>query len=343
MLRYLEAFYRNKWKVSIPAFLLLFVGAGLAFFAPKKYEASATIWTETSTYLDVQGVDYRYRTPAEVQASRLSEMIYTETFTQQIIDRVFPGQTFDEVQRAKLIEGIQQGLQISASGEYSIRINFEAPEADVAVNIVRVAIEEYSRVRSESASLQASQAIEFFRERVNTYETVILPRSNKAITDYLAANPEVQRSQREGNVDDPQFALLQRQADLDRETYQRYQQRLDEVMTQSQAASTSQAAAFRVLDQPRLVNAGRAIISKKMLLLYAAVGVGLSLGYAALFLILATELDRTMRNKGDVRRRLQLPVLEVVPDYTFKAEAKTSKRRERKRSKQMGEPARSGV
>jgi uncharacterized protein involved in exopolysaccharide biosynthesis len=159
--------------------------------------------------------------------------------------------------------------------------------------------------------------MDFYKERIATYETTILPRANEAVQQYLKDHPEMLLNQRAGSPIDPTYVQLERQAELDRAEYERYQQRLDEVMTQSQAVSKNQEASFRILDAPRVV-AGNGGLSKKTLLTFVGGGAALALGYTVLFLGLATELDRTLRNPEDVRHRLKLPVLEIIPDYTVR-------------------------
>jgi capsular polysaccharide biosynthesis protein len=155
-------------------------------------------------------------------------------------------------------------------------------------------------------------------------------------------HPEVQINQRDGSVVDPTFVQLQRQAQLDREQYERYQQRLDEVMTQSDAVSKNQTANFRTLDAAQIAP-GSGRLSKKNMLVFAAGGAGLALGYVALFLGLATELDRTIRNAGDVKHRLQLPVLDIIPDYAGEDEPVKPERARRGKQRPLTVQSRSSI
>lgn len=337
MIRYLETFFRNKWRISIPALLLLFSGAAFTLTLAPTYWVKATIWTEQSPYLDQPG-DNDYQTPAQVQSKRFKELVSTNTFSRAIVDRLpLPPET-TEAQKSRVARVIQRELQVGPIGEHSVHVGFTHADPALATSIVEIAVEEYNRVTAESATFQASEAIKFYRERVQTYETTILPKSGGAVTDYLRANPDLAiDDQSESN--DPRLSLLRQQAQRDRSEYERYLRRLDEVLVQSQAAERNQEVAFRVLDPPA-VQPDSGTVTKKTLVLYAGAATGISLGYVVLFLALATELDQTMRNAGDVRRRLQLPVLEVVPDYA-QPKSRGQKRRglRRRRPEPIGPPA----
>lgn len=327
MLRYIETFFRNTWLIMIPALMFVMIGTALVLLVTPKYAAGATIWTERPTYLEIPGKQNVWVTPAQAEAGRFRELISTRTFSQAIADRItFPAGTREE-DKTNLTADIRAGLYVSTSGEHLLRITFLYPEPTVTLAVVQAAIEEYTKVMAESANQQAKDAIDFYKERISTYETEILPKSNGAVTEYLNQHPEIQLSEGDGVILDPTFIQLQRQAEIDRSEYERYQQRLDQVMTQSEAVTKNQIANFRILDAP-IIAPGTGRLSKKDILMFAAGGAGVALGYAALFLGVATEFDRTLRNPGDVKRRLRLPVLAVIPDYA-QADAAKPKRKGR--------------
>jgi len=313
VLRYLETFFRNRWRITIPALILLFSGASIILTIVPTYWVKATIWTEQSPYLD-QPDDNRYLTPAQVQTNRFKELVSTNTFSRAIVERISLPPETTEAQKGRLASVIRRGIQIGALGEHSVHVGFTHADPALATAIVQVAVEEYNRVTAESATFQASEAIKFYRERVQTYEATVLPESGGAVTEYLRMHPELAVST-QSKTTDPHLAQLQQQAERDRSEYERYLRRLDEVMVQSQAAERNQQVAFRVLDPPE-VQPDTGTLSKKTLVLYAGAATGISFGYVVLFLILATELDQTIRNAGDIRRGLQIPVLEIVPDYS---------------------------
>jgi uncharacterized protein involved in exopolysaccharide biosynthesis len=333
VIRYLETFFRNRWVISLPALVLLFSGAGLALRSPKTFEASATVWAETSAYLEVSLSRNPYASPASVQGSRFSELVDTDMFVHRIIENTPMGKTASAAEKDQLSAAIHKGMQIGASGEHTVRVRFSHADPKVALAVVQAAISEYNQVTSESADLQAADAIAFYQERVKTYQDQIIPRSKKAVEDYLATHPEVRRQSQEGGPSDPNLVLLQQQFANDRDQYDHFAQKLEEIQVRSAAVSKNQEAAFRIMDPAEVSDANGGKLSKKTIIVFAGLGAGLSLGYVALFLLLATELDQTMRNPGDVRRRLQLPVLEVIPDYSV-----AGVRKMRKGDKQRARP-----
>lgn len=341
MLRYLETFFRNKWLVTIPALLLLFCGAALALFIPKEYNASARIWTEKSAYFDVPN-DNPWISAAQIQSNRFRELINTYTFTRAIVDRSPLGATGTEDEKVAYADKIRNKFYVGPQGENLVSVSFSDVRPDMALAVTQIAIEEYNRITAERSNVQSTEAIALYKERIATYETTIIPRSGKAVADYLEKYPEIRRQESQGSVTDPSYILLKQQADQDLQQYKYYQQQLDQVLNRTIATEKNQQVAFRIMDPPWITNANGASFGKRQLLMFAGASAGLSAGFVALFLGLATELDRTVRYAGDVRRKLQLPVLEVVPDYsvTNSRKARRAKSTKQKRnSKWMSQPA----
>ncbi len=312
MLRYLETFFRNRWLVSFPALLLVFSGSALVVLVKPEHTATATVWTEQLPFVDLPtSATNRYLTPAQIQRNRLDELRHSYTFARAIVDRTPVGMGGIEQDKLELVGSIQDNLSIRNLGDNLIRIEFPHVDASLALSVIQTTIEEYTRVTGELATFQLTETRAYYQERIKEYETQVVPATSKAVTDYLTNHPEL-RDARNAQTD-PNFALLQQQADSARNELEQYQRSLDTVRAQSDAVSRNQTVAFRIMDAPSVTT--EAALSKKTLVLYAGVGVALGAGYALLFLFLATELDQTMRNSRDVRQRLGLNVLEVIPDY----------------------------
>ena len=327
MLRYLETFFRNRWMISLPAVLLIVLSAGLTHFVKKKYQAGSTIWTDSSMYLDVGLTDSHYYTPAQLHSSRINELLTTDAFPRSVAKATPMGSHMTQQQEDALVSAIHSDMHIYPTGDHILQVTFSHLSPQVALSVVQAVIEQYNRVTNDSASAQAAQAVAFYKEQINVYEKTILPRSAQAVTEYLKAHPNSHAMPGDQpNSDDPNLALLLQQAERDRTQYESYQKRLDDVLNQSQAQSKSQEFAFKVIDKPAVTNAGTPKLSKKTMIMYSGAGLGMAGGYIVVFLLLATELDRTIRNPGDVSHRLHLPVLEVVPDYNQKARGRFSRR-----------------
>jgi uncharacterized protein involved in exopolysaccharide biosynthesis len=312
---YIETFFRNRWLIILPALLLLASGVGVGLLLPPQYEATATIWTEAATYLDVPTAQNQYLAPAEIEARRWSELARTHSYATAVAGQVLGETAVTDRERQAFVKRVQDDLQVSGTGDNTVEIRFEHTDQAVALAVVEHAIAEYTGIVNDASAQQAEEAIKFYREQVRMYEDEILPRSAEAITEYLREHPEAREIGPDGVPLDPPYALLEQQARADRATYQRYQERLIEVETQSAAVSTSQPVAFRIIDAPR-IPANASTLNLKLTALVAVVGAGLSAGYAVVFVGLAAKLDPSLRSARDVERTLHLPVLDVVPDYT---------------------------
>ena len=313
MVRYLETFFRNRWKIMIPTLILMFSGSALVLAAPKLFTVSARAWTEQSSYLGVPSGN-AWQTPAQIQSGRFREFVSTGTFSRAIADRTKIGKTASEDDLEALAYEIRTSMTIWTTGDHSVHIGFSHSDPELALQVVQMSVEEYNKAKVVSESYQATSAAQFYQERIKLYEEQILPRSGSALQAYLEAHPELRRNLRENGPQDPQYVLLMQQADRDRAQYEEYKQRMDEIMMQSDAVLRTQDLAFRFVDPPELAPGG-GTLGKKQVVLYAGASAGLGISYAALFLLLATELDPTLRSPGDVRRRLNIPLLDIVPDY----------------------------
>lgn len=326
MNRYIETLFRNRWRVLVPALCLLGSGLGLGLLLPPRHEATATIWTQAATYLDVPTAQNQYLSPAEAERRRFGELVHTHAFATAVVDRLPNAQTATDRERQAFTKRVQNDLEVLSTGDNTMEVRFRYTDATIALAVVDQSIAEYTRVTNETAALQAGEAIRFYREQVRMYEDEILPRSALALAAYLEETPQAGQVGADGVPLDPQYALLEQQARADRAMYQDYQQRLNQVETQSQAVSTSQPVAFRVIDPPRvLANSGTSNL--KLWALFAVLGAGLSVGYVLVFVGLATMLDSSLRTAADVQRVLDLPTLAMVPDYAAKRAARHAAQR----------------
>lgn len=252
MERYTETFFRNRWLVLVPALLLLVSGLGVGVMLPPQYEATATIWTEAATYLDLPTAPNQYLSPAEIEARRWGELARTHAFATAVTQRMSgaTAATGDELQA--FIKRLQDDLHITGTGDNTVEIRFEHANQAVGLAVVEHAIAEYLGVVNDASALQADEAIAFYREQVQMYENEVLPRSTEAIVEYLREHPEAREIGPDGVPLDPSYALLEQQSRADRAAYQRYQERLAAIETQSAAVSTSQSVAFRIIDAPRV-------------------------------------------------------------------------------------------
>jgi uncharacterized protein involved in exopolysaccharide biosynthesis len=314
MIRYLETFFRNRWIITLPALVLLFSGSALVLTTPRLFTASSLVWTEQSSYLGVQSGNV-WQTPAQIQSGRFKEFVSTSTFSRAIVERTNIGETGTEDEMETLAYDIRTSMKIWTTGDHSVYIGFSHTDPELALQVVQASVEEYNNAKVASESYQATSAVQFYQDRIKLYEEQILPKSSSAVQAYLESHPELRRNLQEGASYDSQYVLLAQAAERDRATYEQYKQRLDEIMAQSDAVLRAQDLAFRFVDPPELAPGG-GNISKRQMVLFAGAGAGLAMGYVALFLLLGTELDPTLRNPGDVRRRLHIPVLEIVPDYS---------------------------
>src|SRR5438270_13700079 len=86
--RILEAFFRHKLLVLLPALLIPAIVSPIAVLAmPPMYETTVSVWIDHPVYLTTRDGSNPYVSAVQTQSARLTELLHTRAFLTDVAQR----------------------------------------------------------------------------------------------------------------------------------------------------------------------------------------------------------------------------------------------------------------
>lgn len=338
LFRLSETYFRHRWLYLIPTLVMLIFAAAYVVFSKPQYTAQGVLYVQQSSFLaqltDVPETSGSYwSTPAQITSGELSSLLETDAFIRAIVKETDLENEMDQgPQRVgDLLEEVRESVWVRTMGDNQVYFGASYDEPQVAVQLVNGMINSYLRWRTNGDRADSEVALNFFTDLIGEYRGS-LETARAAMRDYLSAHPEPLRGERSA-VEQMEIERLQSEINMAEARYiNAIEKEEDARLSLAQIESDSQQT-YIVIDAPHLPykNAVSRREQALMVIVFAAAGVMLSLGAV----IGAALLDRTYRVPLDVRQRLGLPVLAIIPDTARKA----SKRQRAKQAQTSTQPA----
>lgn len=322
----LEAFFRHKWLVLLPPFLIPIVVTPIAFVTtPVAYESIVGVWVDNPTYLDVKSSQSFYTSAAQTQANQLTELLHTRNFMLDVVGRTslapLVGTPAGEARVADLID---KGVTVSSASSTSthlltIRSHFTTPQ--LAYQVAQAIVDAYSDRNSNQLVDQSSTAISFYQSQLQDAQDQST-QANQQLSQYAIAmgyassgdgTPLAPDAQSASSFD-PKFAELQASAHFAQQQVDAARSALQNAQQSSAAAIQGQDMSFQVLDPPQLPTAP--VTSVKNILIYGIAALVIGLGLSTIVLVLLVAGDRSIRQDADLHPPVR--VLGIVPTLTLK-------------------------
>jgi capsular polysaccharide biosynthesis protein len=312
MLRLLESFFRRWWLYLVPVVLLAVVGFMSVSGTKKVFQASGTFNVENSTILSTLSGDNNqtngFDTPAATTSKRINATLQTEQFIKDIATRAgIDG----ALANGTITPGwIRSSLSAAPNGSNLVRVVAANQDPAVAQRLAQATIDAFIQSIIDSASSQSTAAISFFDNLISTYETNVAT-AQAALDDYVRAHPApaigTRPEDEQAEVTRLNAVLTQAQGNYNGALSKRQDAQLSTEQTKADVGER-----LRLIDAPQLPSAPQARL-KSMVFGFAtflAVGVLLSIGAV----VLATVLNHSLQTAADVKERLGVRLLAVVPD-----------------------------
>lgn len=312
MLRYIETFFRNKWRILIPAIILLVVAEVASYtLIARDYESHATVWVDRPAYITgTTGGTYTnpYETPAQSQANSIQQLLSTDSFVSDIVKRAgWENRPTTQQERDALYGFLRKNITVFASGANLVSFSFKSKSPDECQLILKSLLDSYADFSNATFNEQSTTAIKFYEDQLKQMKEKV-DASTNALKDYIAKHPEVNDPDR-GTAPNPELRQLMSQNDFDRTQYDDVSKRLDQVRADSAGRASTANSTFRVMDAP---SQPTPVSSSKQRMTQVGLGVGLMAAYAFLVIVILTWSDKTMRSSKDVERIFHLPVLATL-------------------------------
>ncbi|MGB8347776.1 MAG: hypothetical protein WCD86_23040 [Ktedonobacteraceae bacterium] len=321
--RVLEVIFRHPMQMLMLIVVLPIIGAGVAYFLPRTYESTASLWAlhryevigATGTESDLTA------TPAETQATALTELLQSRSFALSVASATSLRSTLGAATLASplmtedaLIAAVQK-VQIVSQGYSLYTLAYQSSQPQIAQQVLQAVIQNFSQQSQGLTHLEGQQLLDSYQSQLAKAKQASATAANAA-QQYLLQHPEVEQiilrsSQQYAASIYPDYALLYQQIQQDQAAVQNIQASIATVQQQMGAQGTSAGSLFKVLDTPDLPLI--AMSRMKTLLIAGGAGLGVALLACAIFILILVRRDHGIYTPLDVQNVTSLPILIQIP------------------------------
>ncbi len=351
MRRYLETLFRHKLLFLLPLVAVPLVTVVITLYSARKYEVLATIWIESANVLEDGARSASRGTPNEVEAESITDRLVTESFRQQVMDRVgltaaiqagewpapsklqaqlasipvlskvakalgmAPPATVDEATDRGLAM-IKDSLKVTTKGSNLIILAYAGPEPQLGQRLLEESIRLYDEINLEMRRKEASYGVELLTQQLQSREEELKTAAQQLETFQELYPPPLPGQQRPPD-EETELARLQRTYSLAQSLYETTLRNLEQMRLTGEASVVSHEISFQVIDPP--VSPDSAGVSPRQIGMMGAMGVVLGFILAIVPIVLLTWRDESVRSGWDVQRAvgassiLEVPLLSASP------------------------------
>lgn len=325
VIRLLETFFRRWWLYLVPLVLLCALG-GLTMVTKKSvYKSVATVEVQNSSILEkLGGADpqFGYDTPAAATAKQINSRLQTQVFVENIAERARIAElvksgviTYDEVRSS--ISAVDSGSNL-----LKIYVYFEHPQ--VAQLLAQSTIDAFVQSVIDANTQDFEVAVNFLEQQLTTYDADVAT-AREDLAAYLLDHPAPGFGAERPDEEQIEINRLQSVLDAAESRQGDVISKMEDARIQTEQAKATVTRRITVVDAPQIPvvpeNGLRSAVTG--FAVFAAMGVLLTIAAV----VVAATLDHTVRFPTDMKDRLGLAVLAVVP------ESKPLRSRERGRGK----------
>jgi len=323
--RTLEAIFRRPVRLLMLIVLLPVISVALTYFVvPRTYQSTAALWAlrpyETIGTTSV-GID-QLTTPAQTQATALSELLQSRTFALTVAHENDIASTLDLAPNVRsdpqllddaLFDEISHNVVVEAQGDSLFKVSYVNRDPQVAREIVLAVIKNYG-LQSVALSVSVDQHL-----LVSYQKQLAIARknANAAVTAesaYLQAHPELTQNLNltpSQLLTDPHYALLDQLRVQAQSVLQNIASNIVMLNQTISLQDMSPDSLYKVLDAPKV--ASRPVSRLRQYLIAGGVGLGVAILTCALYIVVLVRRDRGVHTIGDLEQVTALPVMLQLP------------------------------
>jgi hypothetical protein len=319
--RFLETFFRYKLLIMLPAIITPLVVVPFALLLVRPYyETMAGLWIERPSYVPSADDFSRYVTPAQNQQQRLTELLKTRAFTEDVAWRTSLGPLLDSPQgRDDIYEYLGRVIYPLPTGNKLLSIRVRAEDPNLSMEIIQATVAAFRERTQNERMQQASSSISFYEQQLKDADDQAT-QSRDRVRRYVTSNPRAvaddpnrpassARISLPTSAVDPQLAELLKRLEGDEREAERIRGLLEQSRFEASAALDGNDSTLQLLDPP--VFPTRAERERRRLLIFPAAAVAIGGLISALLLVSLTASDRSVRSTADLSAMGR--VIGVVP------------------------------
>ena len=313
MRRYVQAFFRHPFLLTMPIVLAVAVSLGYEFRQPRSFAASATMWCDVPVPNQSSIFSGTSELPSASQSVVLMELLQTREFLSKVGHRgpwagyltAHPGSEGD-----RLLFQLAGDVSVGTPGPHVLAIATKGASSEEALALAKSVADAYVTEVNDTQRTRAQSSVGFYKLQVDQASTALAAAQDK-LTKYLAAN---QGSGPMGALVDATVAQLTQAVSVAQSNYDQATSHLTGAGVG--LSSVADSGVLRVFDSPRTT--GLPVSRKKKLVFGGVAGIfagALVSLFTLLFLVVG---DRAVHGTGDVEDLLGMQVVGTIDQFKTK-------------------------
>src|SRR5262249_54687053 len=298
----LEAVFRRPLQLLILILLLPVLGVAVAYVLPRSYQSTAALWAlhryivigATGPESDLQS------TPAQTQATALSELLQTRAFVLPIAHEANLSSTLNLSSSVlanpkqlddTLFSEISQQVVVTPQGYNLFEVSCTNPDPQIAQQVVKEVIKSYGSQSIAISNAEAQLLLANYQAQLATARQNV-DAAVTAESRYAAAHPANHL------FDDPNYAFLDAQRLQEQAAVQNIQGEITSINQAISTQGTSATSLFQVIDAPTLPD--RPLSRLKLFLSAGGSGLGVALLACVLYIVMSVRRDHAVYTALDL-------------------------------------------
>lgn len=314
-LRLLDSFFRHWLLYLVPVVLVTGLGVLSIRDQPSSFRSTGTFYVEGETYLSALtavrgGGDIGYQTPAGYYGGQLQGLLQTDAFIADIAERAGVDRALYRT-NDEMLDQVRQMVGVTPAGDNLMLVWAEHPEAAVAHRLADTLVDGFIQWQIDS-DVNASMAAQgFFDGLLDTYQEDLLA-AQQALDVYLRDNPVPPDVEDRPLAQQIAIDRLQGDVTVAEQRYVTARAKEEDARLATAQTESDVRQRLRLVDEPVEPGHPESMLLQSLMVVVLFGAMGTMLTTAAV--VLGTLADRSVRHPLEVKQRLGLELLAVVPD-----------------------------
>ena len=312
LLRFIDNIFRRPIRYLLPIALLGFIGYGTASTIDF-YRSTGTVAVSETTFLasltEARGDErFLFNTASEVAANEIQGLLATETFTTDVLNAANDDPEGGPY-ASETLDALRNSISLSPTSDIFLQISSRTTTPEASQSLVNAVISSFVQWQIDADIAQSNIAEQFFRD-LSASLALDVDAARARLELFLLENPDPVTGDRPTTE---VFELSELQAEVDSATA-RYETALDN-QRQAELATiqteTDIRQGFVTVDTANLPVEPESRLTSLLIriILFGIIGVAISVAVA----LITTVVDTSVRFPAEIRERLGMDILAVVP------------------------------
>jgi len=316
MRRYVQAFFRHPFLLTIPIVVAVVISLGYEVRQPRSYNAAASMWCDVPVPNQSSIFSGTSDPPSASQSVVLTELLATREFLSKVGQNgpwagylaAHPGPDGDS-----LLFKLASDVSVSTPGPHVLAITTKGASPGDALALAKAVSDAYVAQVNDTQRTRAQSSVGFYKVEVDQASTALNAAKDK-LAKYLAAN---QSSGPLGALADATVTQLTQALSVAQTNYDAATSNLTDAGIG--LSSVTDSGVLRIFDAPRTT--GLPVGRKKKIIFGGVAGLFAGAMVGLFILIFLVVGDRSVHGTGDLEDLLGMQVVGTIDQFTTKIRA----------------------